>query len=361
MFPGWVIMLFVLLAEHFSTRRSAQIRFLKLQIELLQKKLPGNRVILSPEDRELLMRAGAELDHNIHDVIGIVNVKTYRHWQRETATGKAAGRVGRPRLTESLRQIIVKIAKENVGWGLRRIVGELRKLALTPSRSTIRRVLVDEGVLPDPNRHAPTGVVTPWRTFVSMHLNTMVACDFFCKTVWTPMGKKVAYVLIFIHLGSRKVFASPSTFHPTGDWMPQQARNVLMWAEQENIDLRFLIRDRDYKYSESFDAIFARPDGEIILTPYRSPIANCYAESWIGSMKRECLNHFFCLSLGHLDHITSNYVTYHNSVRPHQRLGNVPIPQHGQLSTTKETPSLEEVGCQEWLGGLLKHYYRKAA
>ena len=88
---------------------------------------------------------------------------------------------GVPRLSADVRHLVLRLAKENVGWGLRRIFGELRKLALRPSRSSIRRVLVDEGVLPDPNRLAPKGVVTPWRTFVAGHVNTMVACDFFCS------------------------------------------------------------------------------------------------------------------------------------------------------------------------------------
>ena len=115
----------------------------------------------------------------MHEVIGIVSVKTYQQWLRDQAAGKRPRRVGRPRLTPSLRDLIARMARENVSWGMRRIVGELRKLALTPSRSSIRRVLVDEGLLPDPGRHAPKGVVTPWRTFVAAHVNTMVACDFF--------------------------------------------------------------------------------------------------------------------------------------------------------------------------------------
>ena len=175
-------------------------------------------------------------------------------------------------------------------------MGELRKLALTPSRSSVRRVLVDDGVLPDPERRAPKGVTTPWRTFVDMHINTMVACDFFCKNVWTPIGKRVAYGLMFIHLDSRKVFVSPSTYHPTEDWVEQQARNVAMWLEDERLDARFIVHDRDTKFTESFNHILKLAGMETIRTPFEAPIANCYAESWIASLKRECLNHFFCSS-----------------------------------------------------------------
>jgi hypothetical protein len=153
--------------------------------------------------------------------------------------------------------------------------------------------------------------LTPWRKFIAIHMNVMVATDFFCKTVWTPLGKHVAYVLAFIHLGSRKVFLSPSTLNPTDEWMQQQARNASMWADEEGIDLRFLIHDRDCKFAEAFDEYFRRKDGGPVLTPYGAPIANCFAESWIGSLKRECLNHFFCFSLGHLDHILTQFARFH--------------------------------------------------
>jgi len=362
MVPRWVSFLFVMLFEFFSTRRSGQIQFLKLQIKLLKKKLPGNRVILSPEDRALLMKAGADIEHDIHDVLGIVSVKTYKQWRRDEAAGKEAKRVGRQRIAESLRELIVYMAKENVGWGLRRIIGELKKLALRCSRTTARRVLIDEGILPDPSRHAPKGVVTPWRTFVAGHVNTMVACDFFVKNVLTPLGIKTAYVLAFIHLGSRKVLVSPATIAPTGDWMQQQARNVKMWAEEQGIDVRFLLHDRDIKFTDAFNEMFKREDGGVVKTPIMAPIANCYIEAWIGSLKRECLNHFWCWSEKHLDHIVDSYVNYYNTARPHQGLGNVPIPDREKpppIDTATEP--VGKIGCQEWLGGLLRHYYRQAA
>jgi putative transposase len=361
MVPRWISFLVIMLIEHFSAKRSAQIQFMKLQIELLREKLGGNRVILSPEDRVRMLRAGTEMDHDVQDVIGIVSVKTYKQWLREAGAGRQPGRVGRPKLAKSVRDLIIRLAKENIGWGLRRIVGELKKLALRPGRSTVRRVLIDEGVLPDPNRHAPKGVVTPWRTFVAGHVNTMVACDFFVKAIWTPLGKKMAYVLAFIHLGTRKVFVSPATEHPTEAWMLQQSRNIRMWADEQGIDLRFLIHDRDTKFSEAFDQTFKRKDGGVVLTPFLAPIAKCYAESWIGSMKRECLNNFFCFSLGHLDHIVAAYVSYYNTVRPHQGLSNVPIPDRESPPLPNDASPIGKIGCDKWLGGLLKHYYRKAA
>jgi putative transposase len=363
----WVSFLLIMLLEYYQAKRCAQIQFMKLQIEFLWDRLDQNRVVLTPEERVRMLRAGAEMDHDIKDVLEIVAVKTYKKWIREEKAGRQVGRVGRPKILASIREVIIRLAKENVRWGLRGIVGELRKLALRPGRSTVRRVLIEEGVLPDPYRHAPKGVVTPWRSFIKGQMESMIACDFFSKAIWTPFGKKMACVLAFIHLGSRKVFVSPATEHPTEEWMLQQSRNVHMWAEEQGIDLRFLIHDHDGKFPESFDKTFEREGGKgvkggVIKTPVLCPIANCFAENWIGSLKRECLNHFVCVSLDHLDYIVGAYVKYFNTVRPHQGLGNVPIPERGKKEHIPEnTEPIGKIGCQEWLGGVLKHYYRKAA
>jgi len=264
-------------------------------------------------------------------------------------------------VAQSLRELIIRLAKENVGWGLRRIVGELKKLAVKASRSTVRRVLVEEKLLPDPERGAPKGEETPWRKFLELHMNVMVACDFFCKTLWTPLGKKTAYALTFIDLGSRKVFVSPSTLTPTDEWVRQQARNVSMWAEDEGIDVRFLIHDHDTKFTEGFDEHFNRPRGGPILTPWASPIPNSFAESWIGKLKRECLNIFFCFSLGQLDHIVQAYALYHNKFRPHQAMGNRPIDAKDDLLQQEASVQDGSIRRQTWLGGLLAHYEREAA
>lgn len=134
-----------------------------------------------------------------------------------------------------------------------------------------------------------------------------------------------------------------------------------MWAEDEGIDLRFLIHDHDGKFSKAFDQHFAREDGGPILTPIAAPIANCYAESWIGSLKRECLNHFFCFALRQLDHVVQTYAMYHNRFRPHQGLAN--RPPEGSNMTLPAAPQagIRPIRCQRWLGGLLNHYHRTAA
>jgi putative transposase len=216
-------------------------------------------------------------------------------------------------------------------------------------------------VMAAPERHEPSGVQTPWRKSIAVHMNVTAACDFSCRTAWTPLGKQMAYVLTFVHLGSRNAFASPSTLNPTDEWMRQQARNLSMWAEEDSIDIRFLLHDRDTKFTEAFDEHFRGHRLGPVLTPYGAPVANCFAETWIGSLKRECLNMFFCFSLRQLDHIGQTYVLYHNRIRPHQALGNRPVGAAEDPPPQDADTEAGSIRCQHWLRGLLNHYYRRAA
>lgn len=238
--------------------------------------------------------------------------------------------------------------------------GSCRFGLITPSRSSIQRLLISEGLLPDPERRAPKGVTTTWRTFISAHMDSLAACDFFSKAVCTPLGKQMAFCVMFIHLGTQKVFVSPSTYHPTQHWVNQQARNVAMWLDDEGLDSQFLIHDRDTKFTASFDQMFETNDCKIIKTPFQVPVANAFAESWIGCLKREALNHFLCFGLEHLNHIVQTYANDYNDLRPYQSLGNQPL---NQARHPPPAPAAGEIGLirrRQLLGGLLNHYERKA-
>jgi putative transposase len=140
----------------------------------------------------------------------------------------------------------------------------------------------------------------------------------------------------------------------------QQAKNVRMWLEDAGIEQRFILRDNDTKFTEEFDEIFEDENVEVIRIPFKAPDANAFAESWIGKFKREVLGHFFCFSLKHLDHIAQQGVEFYNNYRPHQSKGNEPLLFPGEQAPPRVLPR-GEVKCQRVLGGLLKHYYRKAA
>ncbi|HKQ49672.1 MAG TPA: integrase core domain-containing protein [Phycisphaerae bacterium] len=359
----WIYAVMHLLFEANAARRDARVRFLNAQVDILRRKLGGNRVIPSPDDRLRLLAIGAELKHDVAGVIGIVSPQTYRRWLVEQREGRCPKPVGRPKIARNVRALIKRLANENAGWGYRRIVGELRKLRLRVAKTTVKRILRQSGLTPSPTRRS-RGEETVWRKFLRLHLETMVACDFFTKAVITPLGPKLAYVLMFIHVGTRRVFLSPATYNPDGRWVEQQARNVMMWLEDRGVKPRFLIRDRDTKYSGSFDRLFKDADVTIVKIPRLVPEANSFAESWVASIRRECLNHFTCFGRGHLDHITQTYAAFYNTYRPHQSLGNRTVPEAatGPPVGIEEVPIADNkpIKCQRFLGGLLRHYYRAA-
>ena len=150
--------------------------------------------------------------------------------------------------------------------------------------------------------------------------------------------------------------------------MMQQARNVQMWFDDQGIEARFLLRDRDTKFTAAFDQLFRDVGTRIVKTPVKAPNANAYAESWVGSLKRECLNHFVCFGLGHLDHILGEYAHFFNRHRPHQGLGNRPLSiavgEKGDVAIARLDDDPDDEGtvrCNRFLGGLRRHYYRAAA
>ena len=196
-------------------------------------------------------------------------------------------------------------------------------------------------------------------------MNTLVACDFFAKDIVTPFGRKTAYCLFFIHLVSRRVFICPSTYHPDRRWVTQQARNVMMWLDDAGIEPRFLLRDRDAKFSTSFDQVFRDAGVRIVKTPVQAPNANAFAETWVAAVKRECLCHFVCFGRRHLDHVLRHYVAYFNEHRPHQGLGNRTLPEAAtgppETRDSGDPDALDRIRCRRFLGGLLRHYYREAA
>jgi putative transposase len=303
-----------------------------------------------------LLRLGAEMDHDIDEVMHVVVPATYKKWLRQLRGGKEFRPSGRPRTPMATRLLVLRMATENLRWGYRRIVGEIKKLGIRISATTIRGILQEEGHFPEPQKATKKPPI-PWTTFVHAHVETMVSCDFFTKRILTLRGIRNAYVLVFIHLGSRKVFHSPSTYHPNSAWVMQQARNASMWMDDEGIKPRFLIRDRDRIYPDEFNAFWKSEDVRCIRIPIKAPKANSFVESYISSVRRETLNHFVCFSRRQLDYILSVWRDHYQQRRPHRGVG-----RDNTVLDENFVPQTEgRIRCRSELGGILKSYYREAA
>jgi putative transposase len=260
-------------------------------------------------------------------------------------------RPGRPPIQGEVRELVLRLARENSCWGYVRIVGELRKLGIDVSATLVRNVLRAAGVPPAPQRDQ-----LDWRSFLRQHAATILACDFL--TVDTVLLRRL-YVLVFICIGSRKIEYVACTSNPDGAWMLQQARNLLVDIHHRR---RFLIHDRDAKFSRAFDAVFHRGGIRLIRTPVQAPNANAHIERWVGSVRRDCLDRLLIFNRRQLERALRVYVRHYNEQRPHRALALQP-PDPPTVPSTRGNLAGSAVAIRrrDLLGGLIHEYEAAAA
>ena len=240
-------------------------------------------------------------------------------------------------------ELIIRLGRENRRWGCIRIQGELRKLGIRVSASSIRRILRRNGLGPV-SRGGPT-----WPEFLRSQAQRVLTTDFF--TVDTVSLKQL-YVLFMIELSTRQVHILGVTDHPTGAFIAQVARNLLSDPVDSGRSIKFLIRDRDTKFTTCFDVVFRSEGIRVIKTPVRSPRANAYAERWVRTVRTECLDWLLILGHGHLVPVLRQYVCHYNRQRPHRGI-DLEVPT-GEFGSTP--PTLHRVDRHDVLGGLIHEY-----
>lgn len=208
-------------------RYNARMQFMELQIRMLRTRMDRSRILPTPRERADLIRLGSALDHEVDDIMHVVVPETYKRWLCELKGKRQHKPPGRPTIPVAIRNLVLRITKENLRWGYRRVIGELKKLGIKIGVTTIREALKREGDFPDPNKATKKPPIL-WTTFVHANLDSMVATDSFAKRIMTLRGMRDAYLLVFIHLCSRKVYSSAATYHPDKRWGMQRARNAAM-------------------------------------------------------------------------------------------------------------------------------------
>jgi len=247
-----------------------------------------------------------------------------------------------------MRELVLRLARENPRWGYQRIAGELRGLGLTVSASMVRNLLRQAGLGPDGERAGLS-----WRQFLRTQAQSMLAVDFF--TIETVSLRRL-YVLFYIELGSRRVHLAGCTPNPDSAWVTQQARQLTWTLAEQATPLRFLIRDRDSKFTRDFDTVFRSEGVEIIRTPIRSPKANAIAERFVRTVRAECLDWLLILNCRHLERVLRVYVDHYNRQRPHRALNlRPPDPEHPTLRLASSARPAD-VMRRDRLGGLIHEY-----
>ncbi len=329
-----------------------EIVMLRHEVAVLRRQV--DRPALRPADRALLAGLSRLLSRGRRGGF-FVQPATLLRWHRDLIRRRWTyphRRSGRPTVAAGTAALVVRLARENPTWGYRRIHGELATMGIVLAPSSVWAILRRHHIDPAPRRSVPT-----WAEFLHAQAKGLIACDFF--SVDTVLLRRL-YVLFLIDHGTRRVHLAGVTANPVCGWVTQQARNLCYELTERTTLATFLIRDRDTKFTSSFDAVFAAEGIRIIKTPIRAPRANAVAERFVGTIRRECLDRLLILGRRHLDVLLAEYVDHYNGHRPHRSLDQRCPSLVTETMAPITDPDPACIRRTDVLGGLI-HEYRLVA
>jgi putative transposase len=346
-----------ILAGWINRRQQAVIDYLVEENRVLREQLGGRRLPLNDHQRRRLALRGKVLGRRkLDEVASIVTPETILRWYRRLVASRYDGAIhrgpGRPRKRGEVAELVLRMARENPRWGYTRIRDGLYHLGHDIGRSTVKRILLEHGIEPAPERSRTTS----WESFLNRHMGAIIAVDFFAVEVLTLGGLVRHWVLVVMDLQTRKVEIAGITCEPSGAWMKQVARNLTDAVDGFLVGKRVMLMDRDPLFTVAFRAMLEGVGVKPVRLPARSPNLNAFVERFVLSIKSECLDSIIPLGPAHLRWAVTEYVKHYNAERPHQGLEGALI-EPGERSSGGDG----EVRCRERVGGLLRFYYREAA
>ncbi|HET9258467.1 MAG TPA: integrase core domain-containing protein [Pseudonocardiaceae bacterium] len=351
-----MIMFLRLLAMN-NADKNIEILALRHQLAVLQRRVDTPR--LTPPDRAFLAALLHKLPRpTLRRLPLIVSPETVLSWHRDLlrrhhARVSRPRRPGRPPTVRSIRALVLRLARDNPGWGYRRIHSELAVLGITVAPSTVWEILKTHGIQPTPHRDHST-----WATFLRSQAYALLAADFFETSTLT--GTRL-FVLTIIEHATRRIHILGATAQPTAAWTTQMAKNLIMDPQDAHATVRYLIRDRDSEYTAAFDAVLADSGITIITTGIRIPRMNAITERWIRTCRNELLDRTLILNQAHLLHTLREFETFHNDHRTHRALHGA-APRHPLPPPITEPGQLNQLTIQrkDQLGGILHEYHHAA-
>jgi putative transposase len=347
--------LLALIASATDKELAKYVEYLKHENKILRARLP-KQVHTTWEERQTLLKYGKPIGRAIEELISIVSPVSFYRWLRAEKDGKPKPKnpKGGQRKPKELRELVLKIA-EVTGFGLTRIIGELRKLGIKKiSRQTVRNIRKEHGIEPSPDRTSDS-----WADFLKRHGETLWGCDFFSVRSVTAKGMRDLYVLCFLCLKTREVIVSESTEHPDSAWVCQQTEWFAKQTKDREKKPAMIIHDRDVKFTKEFNKTVKDVGMKTNPLPKGSPNLNGRCERFIETIKLECLAKFIVFGKKHLDYLVSEFVTYYNTRRSHMEREHLP-PVREQPDEVETLP-LDQIEVKSYVGGLVKSFERRAA
>lgn len=332
------------------------IEYLQEENRVLREHLKDKRIRFTDKQRRRLAAKAKKLGRRVlGELETIVTPDTLMRWYRRLIAKKYDSSQkrgpGRPPVMATIRLLVVLFAIENRSWGYTRIQGALKNLGHYVGRGTVANILAHNGIEPAPKRDKTLS----WDQFLKAHLDSLAATDFFTVEVWTR-GHLIRYLVLFaMDLSTRRVTIAGIAPDPDGLWMSQIARNLTDCMDGFLLHKDRLIHDRDPLFTRDFRRILAASGVKTKRLPARSPNLNAYAERFIQSIRRECLNRMIFFSEQQLRYVIDQYVEHYNRERNHQGIGNRLIDPKGK------NDAMGDLQSHKRLGGMLTYYYRKAA
>jgi hypothetical protein len=286
--------------------------YLVAENRILRAHLPA-RLRLSDAERFTLAEIAKRLGRKaLQEIARVAKPDTLLAWYRQLVAHKfdgsgRRGYPGRPRISPEVERLVVRMARENRGWGYDRIVGALANLGHAISDRTVGNILRRHNIAPAPERSR----TTTWKEFIRSHMEVLAGTDFFTVEVLTWRGLVTYYILFFIEIGTRRVCLGGITRHPDADWMEQVARNATMQDTGYLNGCRYLLHDRDQKFCREFRETLAAGGVKCLPLPARSPNLNAYAERWVRSIKEECLSKLILFGENSLRRVVSEFLEHY--------------------------------------------------